>query len=144
MPVVGGQPRVLQKWWVIQRPSGSRAGVPLTQAVSGLNKPTGTIAGPFPNIGAAQAWIKDQLNKGINIPNPIKAVQGFFGGLGGMIGGGIESGFITSLQDIWDVIVGPAEVILGFLVAAFVLVVYFKDDIVGAAGLAAKALAVAA
>lgn len=143
-------PAPIQKWWVVTRTSGARGGPPVKMAVSGLNRPNGAIAGPFRSQQAAMNDIKGINAKannlsggGINLPNPVAAVQGWFGGLGGMIGSGIEAGFIQSVKDIWDVIIGPLEVILGFIVAAFVLVVYFKDDIVSGIAMAAKIFAVA-
>lgn len=53
---------------------------------------------------------------------------------GGWIAGGIEAGLLAMLADLWNLIIGPIEVITGagFIILAFLLV--FKDDIERIAG----------
>lgn len=62
-------------------------------------------------------------------------------GIGGSIASGLEQGFVSFLTDLWDVIVGPLEVIVGVVIAMFVLAIYFKDDIMAAAHLIGMAAA---
>jgi hypothetical protein len=50
-------------------------------------------------------------------------------GLGGDIGSGLEAGFVALLQDVWNVILGPLEIIAGALLAGVILLWIFKDDL---------------
>jgi hypothetical protein len=54
--------------------------------------------------------------------------------LGGLIGSGLEGGFVALLKDIWAVIVGPLEIITGFIIVAVALGLAFKDDLLAVAG----------
>jgi hypothetical protein len=127
-----------QKWWIITRTSGARGGPPVQMPVQSQGKPVGAILGPFGSQAAAIAALNKRRNQTPPLPNVKGAIQGFFGGLGGMIAGGIESGFITSVKDIWDVIIGPLQVLAGIALAIIVLTIYFKDDITAGVLLAAK------
>jgi hypothetical protein len=58
----------------------------------------------------------------------------FLSGWAGWIAAGLEGGFVQILKDIWNVIVGPLEILTGFIVIALVLGLAFKDDILAVAG----------
>ena len=60
------------------------------------------------------------------LPDPF---GGWLTSLGGMIGSGIESGLVSFFTDLYNVIVGPLEIVLGIIVAIWVLVFIFKDDL---------------
>lgn len=68
------------------------------------------------------------------------ALKNWFSSLGGEIGSGIEAGFAAVISDVWNVIVGPVEVIAGVIIIIVALVFAFKDDIMQA-GLAFGLLA---
>jgi len=59
----------------------------------------------------------------------ISPVQSLLSGLGGYIASGIESGFVSLLTDLWDVILGPLEVIAGVAIAVVILVFAFREDL---------------
>jgi hypothetical protein len=67
------------------------------------------------------------------------AAQNWLGSIGGSLASGIEGGFVAILKDLWKVIEGPLLVVIGIAIAAIVLVVYFKNDIMAVAGSAAAA-----
>lgn len=134
-------------WWVIYNMTagGPRNITPADYTVvMATSQPQRYVAGPFSSKPAAQTYITNASNAGgISIPNPLNIVSGWLGSLGGMIGSGIESGFVSFFKDLWDVIVGPLEILLGVLIGMWVLVIYFKNDImsvIGAAGGIAKAV----
>lgn len=121
-------------WWVVYTvpPSGPRNITPGDYSVvMATSRPQRYVAGPFSSSGAAKTYITNANNAGgINLPNPF----GWLGSLGGMIGSGIESGFVSFFKDLWNVVVGPLEILLGALIGMWVLVIYFKDDISKLAG----------
>jgi hypothetical protein len=66
-------------------------------------------------------------------------VNNWLKGMGGAIGSGIEGGIVQMLSDLWSVVVGPLEVLLGVLIGMWVLVIYFKNDLMNIARIAAIA-----
>lgn len=52
---------------------------------------------------------------------------------GGAIGSGIEGAFVAFLKDLWDVILGPLEVLAGVALAILILAFAFKDDLAAVA-----------
>lgn len=92
-------------------------------------------------IGDADNVLSNMLNttasgstyKGLNAFNP----DSWLGGLGGMIATGIESGFVALLKDLWDVILGPLEILAGAVVAFVIIAYIFKDDLAAVAPLIA-------
>lgn len=133
------------QWWVTQTMAIGRASnlVPPTYSVvMATTKPRNAIAGPFLSKDAAQGFIdKTQQGGTINLPdlNPLS----WLSSLGGDIGSGIEGGLIQVIKDLWAVIIGPLEVLLGVLIGMWVLVIYFRHDIMNltraVAGVAAAA-----
>jgi hypothetical protein len=127
-----GSPRasVQSRWWVL---GGKFTPVKVVQSST---EPQFAIAGPFVSSKAAQDWIQ---NNSINY-NPLHYVQdwgqSWLKSMGADIGSGIESGFVTILQDIWNVIVGPIEVLGGLAIVLVTFIAYFKDDIAAAATMA--------
>lgn len=59
-----------------------------------------------------------------------------FDQLAGDLASGIESGFLAIIKDIWDVILGPIEVILGVVIFIAALVLAMKNDLIAIAGMA--------
>lgn len=59
-------------------------------------------------------------------------------GLGGDIASGIEGSLVAFLHDLWTVIVAPLAIItgIGLIILAFVL--FFKEEIAGAAAMAGE------
>ena len=64
-----------------------------------------------------------------NLPTPASWITG----IGGDIGSGIESGFVHFLTDLWDVILGPLEIIAGSILGLIILMYAFKDDLMSIA-----------
>lgn len=58
-----------------------------------------------------------------------QSIQDWFGSLGGELASGLEAGFVAFFKDIWDVIIGPLEVIVGFIFILFAIGVMFHDDL---------------
>ena len=122
-------------------------------SMKGSTTVIGSVDGPYPTRNAASTAAntkEKKLQSGtLNLPgggvlhNVINALNpaNWLSGLGGMIGSGIESGFVNFFKDLWNVIVGPVEVVVGILIALFVLAIYFKDDLTAVAGIAKMAAA---
>lgn len=53
----------------------------------------------------------------------------------GNIASGIESAVTAFLTDIWDVVIGPVEVIVGVIIFLMGLTLLVKDDLTGIIGL---------
>jgi hypothetical protein len=130
---------------VVSAPNAAVAKANVTQQGFTVTK----VGGPFATKQAAQAAgagaQKATAPPGaqLNIPNPLSVLNPstWLSGLGGLIGSGIESGIVSMLKDLWDVIVGPVEILIGSLIAIFVLAIYFRDDIGGIIGTVAMAAA---
>lgn len=87
------------------------------------------MSNPFVNI---VTFLPDLLGNlvGLNTNNPIvSAVSGFFSDIEGKIATGIETGIIAIFKDLWDVVVGPAEVIVGAILIIMAIFLTFKDDL---------------
>jgi len=142
------------QWWILITAS-STAGSGF-QIISGpaatiKAKYGSTALGPYMSQSAAQSAAEAKVDSGqiSTAPPPGSSLIGsdissWLQGIGGSIGSGIEGGIVSLLTDIWNVIVGPLEVIAGVLIAVFVFIIYFKDDIMQLAGMAAKAAMVVA
>lgn len=131
------------QWWVVphMQPAGKGA-VTSFLPVQSVNKPNNSSGGPFSTRADAMAFIQQQQSSsGLSLPNPLKIVGGWLSGVGGQIGSGIEAGIVTSLKDLWDVIIGPVEVLLGFLIFLWVIAIYLKDDLLAVGRIAAMAAA---
>lgn len=64
-------------------------------------------------------------------------VTNWFKNLGGQLASAFEAGFLSLFKDIWDVIVGPLEILAGALIIVVALGIAFKDDVAGLATLMA-------
>lgn len=71
-------------------------------------------------LGPLEAWSKD---------------------LGAKIGAGIESGIIGTIKDIWDVIIGPLEILVGAAILIVTFSLAFKDDLMSVAAIVARGAA---
>jgi hypothetical protein len=152
-------------WWILSNSKGgSQTKFTVVQSAT-APKPSGTWPnapiGPFQTraealqvISTAQKEGGFGLSKGsatgaglqagaasLSWLNPLSAAQNFFSSIGGMIAAGFEKGFIQIIKDIWNVILGPLEVLLGLWIAIVVLAIYFKNDIAGLASTIALAAA---
>ena len=91
-------------------------------------------------------WWEELFSTGL-VPAGVQVSEGaqsWLGGLGGDIASGIEGGFISILKDLWDAWLGWIEIVLGAVIALFVLMVYFSEQSSGAVsaiGMAAMAAA---
>lgn len=143
-PHAAGSTRNSQ-WWVIDIHSRGFSGFKAIMATvkPPTNPQSSYAAGPFASQPAANRWIQqNQTTGGLpSLPNPLSALGGWLGSIGAQIGSGIESGFISAIKDVWTVIIGPLEVLLGALIIMFTLAMYFKGEILGLASIAAMAAA---
>lgn len=112
------------EWWVT--PTG------VEQSAS---KPTSDSVGPFATRAAANAYVASHKETpplggmgGVGT-GAANTVNSWFTSMGGYIGSGIEAGFAALLSDVWNVIIGPLEIIAGAVLAIIVLMWIFKDDI---------------
>lgn len=67
---------------------------------------------------------------------PSNPIGNFLSSISGQIGSAIESGFIAILKDLWDVILGPLEIIAGAVIIAMAFLLLFKNDLIGIARVA--------
>jgi hypothetical protein len=143
-PHAAGSTRHSQ-WWVIGQPI-QRGGQLLYKVIMATARPNGYAAGPYASQSAAQNWVnKNGGGTTANVGGDLSNLNPFswLGSLGGMIGSGLESGVISVIKDLWDVVIGPLEVLIGGLIVIAVLVIYFKNDIERVVGYAAGAMAMA-
>lgn len=126
------------QWWVIDFHGRGASGL---KAIMATIKPKTTpfsdyAAGPFGSQGAANNWIQqNQTHGGLpSLPNPFSALGGWLGSLGGSIGSGLEAGFISGIKDLWDVVIGPLEVLIGGIIIVITLVMYFRSDVMNLIG----------
>jgi hypothetical protein len=61
------------------------------------------------------------------------AVESWFSGIGGQVASGLEAGFIATVRDLFDVVIGPIEIFVGAVLILFALIFAFKDDLFQAA-----------
>ena len=59
-------------------------------------------------------------------------------GIPGAIASALESGFLAIIKDIWNVIIGPLEIVIGFVFIILALFLGFKDDLFNMAMMAAR------
>jgi hypothetical protein len=64
-----------------------------------------------------------------HLPTSLPSVGNWLNSLGGAIGSGIEGALVSFLHDLWDVILGPLEIIAGAGLAIVILLYAFKDDL---------------
>lgn len=151
-PTVGRQPSIADRWWVIIKlPGGAQKDqTPSYSVVSSQTRPgrqAGSVAaGPFMSKNAADSWITASTQGG-TIPgggviqdighalNP----STWLSSIGGGIASGIESGFVNFFKDVWDVVIGPVEVVVGAIIILFTLILYFRNDVMALISLAARA-----
>jgi hypothetical protein len=105
------------------------------------SKPQNAVAGPFLSQDAANAYVnKAEQGGSINLPSWLNP-SSWLSDIGGKLASGIEGGVITILKDLWAVVEGPLLVLLGVFIGLWVLVIYFKNDIMKLAGTVAMAAA---
>jgi hypothetical protein len=141
-PHAAGSTRHSQ-WWVIGQPI-QRGGQLLYKVIMATARPNGYVSGPYASQSAAQSWVnKKGGGTTANIGGDVSGLNpfGWLSSLGGMIGSGLESGFVSLIKDLWDVAIGPLEVLVGGLIVMWVLTIYFAGDIMRLAGVAAMAAA---
>lgn len=131
--------------WVIAQPKNNAQ---LTQwLVAGYLGPYKTMAdaqarfrtGNFQTPTQVKKQTQKQQSGGpIPLPDPL---GNWLRSLAGEIGSGIEGAFVALLKDLWDVILGPLEIIAGALVAFVIIAYIFKDDLAAVAPMIIAALA---
>jgi hypothetical protein len=138
-PTINFRPSMTMQWWAVASTIG---GTVTYKAVQSATRPTsaGPAVGPFSSKKAADQWIATngqgaQVGGGLSDLNPMN----WLASIGGGIASGIESGFVNFFKDVWNVIVGPLEVLAGILIGVAVLVIYFKNDIMALASLVGMA-----
>jgi hypothetical protein len=108
------------------------------------------VADALKRTESKQTWVQQLLTQlkisplgpqgvGQNVKQIPEAAAGWLGSIGGMLASGIEAGLVTFFKDLWNVILGPLEILAGILLAVAVLAIYFKEDIGAAAMMAAAA-----
>jgi hypothetical protein len=74
-------------------------------------------------------YVNDILGLGGGVAGDVNS---WISGIGGSIASGLEGGVVAFLRDIFNVVVGPLEVVVGAVLIAFALVICFKDDLMQA------------
>lgn len=88
------------------------------------------MSNPFSDVvGFFEGIYKGTWNIGGDVSN---AVTGWLKSAAGGIATALETGFLAIFKDLWDVVIGPLEVILGAVIIILALVFAFKDDIMQA------------
>lgn len=139
------------QWWILITASstaGSGWRIISGPASTIKAKYNGAVKGPYTSEDAANKAAQQLQGQGIIGTSPPPGtnligadVTNWMKGLGGSLASGIEGGVITTLKDLWNVIVGPLEVFAGIAIAIFVFIIYFKDDIMKLAPMIAMAAA---
>lgn len=75
---------------------------------------------------------------GLNITDPVAA---WLSSMGGSIASGLEGAGVAFLKDLWNVILGPIEILIGSAIAMVILVYAFKDDLMSIAAIAGRGAA---
>lgn len=75
-----------------------------------------------------------------DLTNAPSAVQNWFKSLAGQLASAFETGFLALIKDIWDVVVGPVEILAGALIVVIALGIAFKNDVAGLAPVFAAAM----
>ena len=96
--------------------------------IYGAQKVGGVVGSAFIGSGNAAGAIQKGAE---NFKSPIKvpSAPSWLTNWGGWIGSGIEAGLVSFFTDLYNVIVGPLEIVLGVIVAIWVLAFIFKDDL---------------
>jgi len=85
------------------------------------------MSNPFSDVvGFFEGLYTGTWNFGGTIAN---AITGWFTSTAGSIATAIESGFLSIFKDLWDVIIGPLEVIVGAILIIMAIVFLTKDDL---------------
>lgn len=63
---------------------------------------------------------------------PTNPVSNWLGSMGGSIASGIEGGVVAFLKDLWDLIIGPLEVITGIVIILIAFGILIRGDVLGA------------
>jgi hypothetical protein len=128
-----------ESYALIQAPTSQVAQTKVAQ-LKGQNAIVQSATGPYSTRNEAVAAAKNQLTKyhkaaqGGTLPNILGDLNPlhWLSSIGGAIASGIEGGVIQVVKDLWDIVIGPLEIILGAIIAMFVLTIYFKDDLFAA------------
>lgn len=112
---------------------------------SGANSPIGNAPATTPtatDTATVGNWW-DQLWAGIAGATGFQPFLGFLGG-GGFswadLASGLESAFVAFFKDIFDLIIGPLEILLGIVLWLIAIILIFKDDITALAPAAIGAI----
>lgn len=137
-----------QTYALIQAPSSEVARNKIAQ-VKGVNAIIGAVDGPYSTRNEATNAAQNKTSQiqkdqqGGSLPNILGDLNPlhWLSSMGGYIASGIEGGFLSVIKDLWDIIIGPLEIIVGSIIIMFVLTIYFKDDLFAAARIVGMAAA---
>jgi hypothetical protein len=60
-----------------------------------------------------------------------KPITDFFKSLAGQLAAALEAGILAVFKDLWDVIVGPLEILAGVIIVIIALGIAFRADVAG-------------
>lgn len=84
-------------------------------------------------------WWTDGLEAALRIPQDVGALAtNWLTGIGGQVASGIEGAMVAIIGDIWNVITGPLEIIVGAIIIIIVLGWAFKNQVIQLGGLAVR------
>lgn len=75
-------------------------------------------------------YVNDILGLGGGVAGDVNS---WLSSVGGSIASGLEGGVVALLRDIFNVVVGPLEIVVGVVLIVFALVLAFKNDMLQAA-----------
>jgi hypothetical protein len=143
------------KWYAVEFPivrTGRKAiayvEADSRQAALNIDPGATLLGGPYGTVAAAEKAFPQGSHGSTASSTGTPTVNatpgnplGWLTGFGGDIASGLEGGIDAIISDIWNVIEGPLLVLLGLIILAAVLIIFFKNDM--SAGLG-SALAMAA
>jgi hypothetical protein len=83
-------------------------------------------------LGDIANWFKDVT--GLASSSVSDAISDWFKSLSGQIASGFETAFTAIFKDLWDVMVGPLEILGGALIALMAFGLFFRYDVMGFMG----------
>jgi hypothetical protein len=88
------------------------------------------------------SWFGDPVQAGAQVGAAVAGAQtslnSWLSSTAGDLASGLEGAMVSILGDVWDVIVGPLEIIAGAIIIFLVLSWAFKNQLITIAMLAAK------
>jgi hypothetical protein len=86
------------------------------------------------------SWWEDVTKDTVNVDKSVfDSASSWLNGVAGDMASGIEGAFAALLGDMFDVVIGPLEIIIGVIIMFIVLAWAFKNQIIQAGAIAAAA-----